>query len=151
MATMTATVHPYYQSRYRRIVWRQRYDGLVTVAYRSGHAIAGISGPWSERYVLTWWSQQYSAGSLELFDSLEAAQLAVSQRVQDSQPGRASDLQSVLQSIRTTLRRPSLFARLRSLFWRTKAEKVADATLQMRSQFMRQDTDLSGIHFDAYC
>lgn len=150
MATMTATVHPYYQRRYRRIVWRQRYDGLVTVAYRSGHAIAGISGPWSDRYVLTWWAQQYSAGSLELFDSLEAAQTAVAQRVRESQSGNRTDLQGVLQSIRESLR-PSWLARIASLFFRTKTERLADSTLQMRDQYLRQDADLSGIHFDAYC
>lgn len=150
MAMMTAAVHPYYQRRYRRIVWRQRYDGLVTVAYRSGHAIAGISGPWSDRYVLTWWAQQYSAGSLELFDSLEAAQAAVAQRVRESQGGNRTDLQSVLQSIRCSLQ-PSWLSRLRSLFFRTRTERLADSTLQMRNQYMRQDTDLSGINFDAYC
>ena len=150
MATMTATVHPYYQRRYRRIVWRQRYDGLVTVAYRSGHAIAGISGPWSDRFVLTWWAQQYSAGSLELFDSMEAAQLAVAQRVRESQPGARTDLQGVLHSIRASLR-PSWLSRLGGLFFRTKTERLADSTLQMRDQYLRQDTDLSGIHFDAYC
>jgi len=150
MATMTATVHPYYQRRYRRIVWRQRYDGLVTVAYRSGHAIAGISGPWSDRYVLTWWAQQYSAGSLEMFDTMEAAQLAVAQRVRESQSSGRTDLQGVLQSIRSSLR-PSWISRLGALFFRTKTERLADSTLQMRDQYMRQDTDLSGIHFDAYC
>jgi hypothetical protein len=150
MATMTATVHPYYQRRYRRIVWRQRYDGLVTVAYRSGHAIAGISGPWSDRYVLTWWAQQYSAGSLEMFDTMEAAQLAVAQRVRESQSAGRTDLQGVLQSIRSSLR-PSWVSRLGALFFRTKTERLADSTLQMRDQYMRQDTDLSGIHFDAYC
>jgi hypothetical protein len=150
MATMTATVHPYYQRRYRRIVWRQRYDGLVTVAYRSGHAIAGISGPWSDRYVLTWWAQQYSAGSLELFDSLEAAQTAVAQRVRENQSGNRVDLQGVLQSIRESLR-PSWMARIGSLFFRTKTERLAHSTLQMRDQYLRQDADLSGIHFDAYC
>jgi len=150
MATMTASVHPYYQRRYRRIVWRQRYDGLVTVAYRSGHAIAGISGPWSDRYVLTWWSQQYSAGSLELFDSLQAAQDAVTQRVRDTQSENRNDLQGVLQSIRTSLR-PSWLSRLGAIFFRTKTERLAESTLQMRDQYLRQDTDLSGINFDAYC
>jgi hypothetical protein len=150
MATMTASANPYHQSRYRRIVWRQRYDGLVTVAYRSGHAIAGISGPWSDRYVLTWWSQQYSAGSLELFDSLEAAQLAVAERIRQTEAGGRTDLQGVLQSIRGSLR-PSWFSRIGALFFRTKTERLSDSTLQMRNQYLRQDTDLSGINFDAYC
>ena len=38
-----------------RIVWQQRYEGVAVVAYQGGKAVACISGPWSSKYVLTWW------------------------------------------------------------------------------------------------
>src|SRR4051794_8182504 len=38
------------------IDWRQRYEGVLMVAYLDGKAVAGISGPWPvNQYALTWW------------------------------------------------------------------------------------------------
>jgi hypothetical protein len=60
------------------IDWRQRYEGVLTVAYLDGKAVAGISGPWPvNQYALTWWDRPVPARQLELFDSLEAAQARV--------------------------------------------------------------------------
>lgn len=53
--------------------WRSRYDGLLTIAELDGRAVAGISGPWSGQYALTWWDRPLPTRSLDLFDSLEAA------------------------------------------------------------------------------
>ncbi len=60
------------------IDWRQRYDGVLMVAYLDGKAVAGISGPWPvNQYALTWWDRPMPARQLELFDSLAAAQQRV--------------------------------------------------------------------------
>jgi hypothetical protein len=57
------------------IDWRQRYDGVLMVAYLDGKAVAGVSGPWPvNQYALTWWDRPMPARQLELFDSLAAAQ-----------------------------------------------------------------------------
>lgn len=60
------------------IEWRQRYDGVLMVAYLDGKAVAGISGPWPvNQFALTWWDRPVPARQLELFDSLAAAQRRV--------------------------------------------------------------------------
>jgi len=60
------------------IDWRQRYEGVLVVAYLDGKAVAGISGPWPvNQYALTWWDRPMPARQLELFDSLAAAQRRV--------------------------------------------------------------------------
>lgn len=65
-----------------RIVWQQHYEGISHVAYRCGKAIAGVSGPWSDRYALIWWDQRPAASHpLELFETMEAAKRAVEERV----------------------------------------------------------------------
>ena len=61
----------------RALQWRTRYDGLVTVAYIGSKAVAGISGPWSGKYALTWWERPMPARELELHDSLGSAQREV--------------------------------------------------------------------------
>src|SRR5882757_6463017 len=60
------------------IDWRQRYEGVLMVAYLDGKAVAGISGPWPvNQYALTWWDRPMPARQLELFDSFAAAQRRV--------------------------------------------------------------------------
>src|SRR5690349_7203633 len=100
--SMVATAIPTHpsQRRYRRVVWRQRYDGFLTVAYRSGYAIAGISGPWSDRYVLTWWPQQTEEESIELYDSIVAAKDAVLQRMSEQRVHRSIEIHAVPQGSR---------------------------------------------------
>ncbi|HEY6940753.1 hypothetical protein [Dokdonella sp.] len=61
----------------RALQWRTRYDGLVTVAYIGSKAVAGISGPWSGKYALTWWDRPMPTRELELHDSLGSAQREV--------------------------------------------------------------------------
>ncbi|MHB8448222.1 MAG: hypothetical protein ACYC9P_09905 [Rudaea sp.] len=60
-----------------RIVWQQHYEGISHVAYRGGKAIAGVSGPWSDRYALIWWDRPLMSHPLELFATLEEATRAV--------------------------------------------------------------------------
>jgi len=60
------------------IEWRQRYEGVLMVAYLDGKAVAGVSGPWPvNQFALTWWDRPMPARQLELFDSLAAAQRRV--------------------------------------------------------------------------
>ncbi len=59
------------------VQWRSRYDGLVTIAELGGKAVAGISGPWSGQYALTWWDRPLPTRSLDLFGSLDEAKREV--------------------------------------------------------------------------
>jgi hypothetical protein len=68
------------------ITWRQRYAGISHVAYRDGKAIAGVSGPWSDRYVLIWWGEPTISNPLELFETAEAAKRVVEERVAQTTP-----------------------------------------------------------------
>lgn len=74
-----------------RIVWQLHYEGISHVAYRCGKAIAGVSGPWSDRYVLIWWDERPAASlPLELFETMEAAKRAVEERVGQAVPAFAA-------------------------------------------------------------
>jgi hypothetical protein len=127
-----------------RIVWQQRYDGIASVAYQGGKAIAGISGPWSNHFVLTWWEPMLG-GQLEIFDTLEAAKLEVEHRTQSEGCGRRADA--------ACAPRVSWLDRLRALLpqrHRERACSTAPAAIeQLRQQYLRQDTDLSGLHLRA--
>jgi hypothetical protein len=59
------------------VEWRTRYEGVVAVAHVGSKAVAGISGPWSDRFALTWWERPAEERQLALFDSLEAAKREV--------------------------------------------------------------------------
>src|SRR5512143_3435024 len=90
---------PHQSKRRRRggIVWQPHYEGFTTIAYQSGKAIAGISGPWSDQYVLIWWDHAQQSHHVESFDE---AKLAVAQRI-------APDAGSHLQGLLGALRRPA--------------------------------------------
>jgi hypothetical protein len=70
-----------------RVIWQQRYEGIAHVAYRGGKAVAGVSGPWSDRYVLIWWDERPPGSNpLELFETLEEAKHAVAKHVGRAMP-----------------------------------------------------------------
>ena len=149
MVATTIPAHPS-QRRYRRVVWRQRYDGFLTVAYRSGYAIAGISGPWTDRYVLTWWPHPAAAQSIELYDSIEAAKDAVLQRMHDHCADCSVEIPAVPQGSRALPKRSTWLARLRAMFAPAPSRSLMLATRQMRQRLAGSDVDLSGLHFNAY-
>jgi hypothetical protein len=131
-----------------RIVWQSRYEGCVAVAYVNGRAIAGISGPWSEKYALTCWERPTPAGQLELFDSLDEAKAAVEHRVQLAGTSR-------LISMIETLRRNSAMVARALLPHRNNRDRLhhqspQDTVMQLRLWRLREDTDLSGMHFHAF-
>ena len=120
-----------------RVVWQERYEGIAVVAYRGGKAIAGISGPWSNRYVLTWW-QPNPAGQLEIFDTLDAARAAVEDHCRVEGP-RSIQIPAV------RMPRPSWIARLFA-----GSRRKPPSTLELlRQRSQREEADLSGLSFSA--
>lgn len=118
-----------------RIVWQDRYEGVATVAYQGGKAIAGISGPWSDRYVLTWWDQPHSENQIELFETLAEAKEAVLLRVSD-------DSLPVIEPKAA----PRGMSWLRALFGlSSRCEDVVDRLRRQRTE----ETDLTGLNFGA--
>ncbi|HSN00026.1 MAG TPA: hypothetical protein VLS52_03330 [Rudaea sp.] len=120
-----------------RIVWQQRYNGIARVAYRGGRAIAGISGPWSDRYALIWWDERPPATHpLELFETAEAAMRAVEERI-----GRALPKAAVPGESRRKPRRDWL-ARL---WTRNRDSRIAE----LRRDSLDAEIDLNGLNFNA--
>lgn len=133
-----------------RIVWQQRYEGVATVAYYGGKAVACISGPWSDRYVLTWWECDDVAPQLELFDSIDAAKVAVEQCVRQERqmgdPLSPSWSGSVNWLSRLARAFGGIFSRRRKRdnVWATRNVE------ELRRHRFGEDTDLSGLHFRAF-
>jgi hypothetical protein len=151
--------------------WRGRYEGLVSVAYVAGKAVAGISGPWSGKFALTWWERPLPARQLELFDSMRDAQREVEQWAQRMQVGgyshapklsiagqtsstpvpstteRGSPLQDLPQPA------TSLFDRMRTLlpkFSRARSDAASSETIErLRRNQVCRDTDTGNLHFAA--
>ncbi len=142
------------------IEWRQRYEGVLMVAYLDGKAVAGISGPWPvEQYALTWWDRPVPARQLELFDSLAAAQRRVEEwawrmrtiGVIDRPPANDPLLPEATVSIAP--RKPtSLFDKLRDAFGGAPAPRGRAAPRE-RIEALRypplNDDELRDIHFAA--
>jgi hypothetical protein len=148
--TDPSTARPRNKRQIGRIVWQQRYEGVATVAYHGGKAVACISGPWSDRYVLTWWECDDAAPQLELFDSMDAAKLAVEQCVrQERQIGDPLSFSS-----RARMHWLSRFFRSLGCFFsrRRKRDNVWQTrdVQELRRHHFGEDTDLSGLHFRAF-
>ncbi|MDR3387970.1 MAG: hypothetical protein P4L92_13055 [Rudaea sp.] len=133
-----------------KIVWQSRYEGCAAVAYVHGKAIAGISGPWSDKYALTWWAHP-AARQLELFDSLEAARHEVEQRARHTSSSRLTTLLRALRHNSAAVTRNSWLSHVHAVLTRRNRERPQhDAVVQLRQYRQRQDTDLSGMHFHAF-
>ena len=132
-----------------RVVWQSRYEGCVAVAYVNGRAIAGISGPWSDKYALTCWERPTPGGQLELFDSLDDAKRAVEHRVQLASTSR-------LIALLDSLRRNSAMVAHALLPHRKNRDRLRhqspqDTVMQLRLWRQREeDNDLSGMSFHAF-
>lgn len=142
------------------IEWRQRYEGVLMVAYLDGRAVAGVSGPWPvNQFALTWWDRPMPARQLELFDSLAAAQRRVEDwawrmrtiGVIDRPPANDPLLPEATISI-APRKQASLFDRLRDAIAGTPAPKRPPLSRD-RIEAMRypplNDDDLRDIHFAA--
>jgi hypothetical protein len=154
--------------------WRARYEGLVSVAYVAGKAVAGISGPWSGKFALTWWERPLPARQLELFDSMGDAQREVEHWAMRMRVGgyshgpHTSNLSATRQStcappqsgtlqVAATRDGPkpstSLFDRMRTLlpkFSRARSEAASSETIErLRRNQVCRDTDTGNLHFAA--
>ena len=133
-----------------RIVWQERYDGVAMVAHHGGKAVACISGPWSDRYVLTWWECSDTAPQLELFDSLDAARLAVELCVR--QERQIGDPLVTPSNRREGFCMRTLRAIGRFFSRRRKRNRIGSARSmdELRRRHFGESTDLSGLHFRAF-
>ena len=131
------------------IVWQPHYEGFTTIAYQSGKAIAGISGPWSGQYVLIWWTHAQPIREVELFDSLDEAKQAVAQRL-------APEAGKNLQGLLCAFRRPS--TRERAFSWLTGLQRWVLAVsgragktrlVDHRRRHVGEETDLRGLNIRA--
>ncbi|HEV7490716.1 MAG TPA: hypothetical protein VGO25_07915 [Rhodanobacteraceae bacterium] len=138
------------------IDWRQRYEGVLMVAYLDGKAVAGISGPWPvNQYALTWWDRPMPARQLELFDSLAAAQRRVEEwalrmrtiGVIDRPPANDPILPEATVSI-APMQRPSWFGKLREAITPAPRRVARESLEALRHQPLRED-DLRDVHFAA--
>jgi hypothetical protein len=121
-----------------RVVWQPRYEGIALIAYQGGRAVAGVSGPWSDRYVLTWWDQPEVANPIELFETIEAACAAVERRLGTTNR-RAVPQYRARAPARTV-------AWWRAWWpWRRRDGEID----QLRRQCLGRGTDLAGLHFSA--
>lgn len=120
-----------------RLVWQRHYEGISHVAYRGGKAIAGVSGPWSDRYALIWWDRPLAPHPLQLFVTLDEAMRAVEQYAGDSIP-----------EVRPQTAPRHREGWLRALWPRRHASR--GKLDQLRRRF-DADTDLSGLSFSASC
>jgi hypothetical protein len=158
------------------IEWRQRYDGVLMVAYLDGKAVAGVSGPWPvNQYALTWWDRPMPARQLELFDSLATAKQRVEEwawrmrtiGVIDRPPANDPVLPEATVSIvpeaavsiapaprASTAPRPqrraSWLDRLRDAFGTSPPPARRMSSFDALRNAPLQDDDLRDIHFAAY-
>jgi hypothetical protein len=143
------------------IDWRQRYEGVLMVAYLDGKAVAGISGPWPvNQYALTWWDRPVPARQLELFDSFAAAQRRVEEwagrlrtiGVIDRRPANDPVLPEATVSI-VPPARSSLLGRLRDAIGVNAVREAPRTVAREKLHALRhpplREEDLRDIHFAA--
>ncbi len=137
-----------------KLRWQSRYNGLSVVALLDGKAIAGISGPWSDKFALTWWDRPQAQRRLELFDSMQEAQSAVenwARRMGAGFPALSMPrLPARPQAVAAQGTR-SLLDHLRRLVPLSPPANTAPRRTTVRSRESRAyaDLDLDGLHFVA--
>jgi hypothetical protein len=142
------------------IDWRQRYEGVLMVAYLDGKAVAGISGPWPvDKWALTWWDRPVPSRQLELFDSLAAAQARVEEwawrmrtvGIIDRPPANDPIQPETSPALRAPAR-PSWLVRLRELMSGSdtpRPQPMPRREIEALRNPPLNDDDLRGIHFAA--
>jgi hypothetical protein len=146
------TPRPAPRRRRGAVVWQPHYEGFASVAYQSGRAVAGISGPWSGQYMLIWWEQARPIRQLELFESLEEAKQAVADALGRKAGSRLGELLGSLrrETIATTSRAGWL-ARLRQWLSRLAGRQRSGAlrVVDHRRRHDNEETDLRGLNIRA--
>jgi len=140
----------------RDLEWRTRYDGIVAVAHIGDKAVAGISGPWSGKFALTWWERPLPARQLELFDTLEDAKHEVeawAMRMHNGLPAAASvpAIKTIVESAPVPAAKSGLIDHVRSFlpeFGRKRGGSHSNGA-RLRQQHALDDTDLGDLHFAA--
>lgn len=130
------------------LTWEDRYEGVFAVACIGPRRVAGISGPWSGKYALTWWDRPMPARQLELFDTLEEAREHVEAWALRMEIG----LSGAAPARRGRRReQPGLLARITTLLgtpiWPRPAN---DAGLDPLRRQGEDDAALADLHFGAY-
>jgi hypothetical protein len=143
----------------RPLEWRSRYDGLVSVAYIGGKAVAGISGPWSGKFALTWWERPMPSRQLELHDSMEAAKNEVEDwALRMNSGGYDLPLPQLIPlgparndtSVDAAAQRqPGLFDRVRAALLPLLQPSASEKIDRLRRAHVHNEPDLSGLHFAA--
>ncbi len=138
-----------------KLRWQSRYNGLSFIALLDGKAVAGVSGPWSGKFALTWWDRPQAQRQLELFDSMQEAQHAVeawARRLGAGCPPMFKPRASAAQAGSAGQpRRPGLLEHLRRLLTPPPAPKAAapDTDMRRRQRQAHADLDLDGLSFVA--
>lgn len=139
------------------VEWEERYAGVVAIAYIDGRRVAGISGPWSGKYALTWWDRPIPARQLELYDSLEEARAEIEAWALRMQSGLASPTPVVQlrgtgpAAAETPAPAPGLLTRLSRLLqaprWRRRRTQIDIDELRRLQRGL--DEELADLHFSA--
>lgn len=121
------------------IEWRTRYGGFLAIAYFDGKAVAGISGPWSGQFALTWWATDAQPSPrLDLYESAEAAKRDVEAWARKASDGYSGLVSGLIAPLRRFV--PSGSNVVRPSRWlRTRAAPAP----------AEDDIDLSGMNFSA--
>ena len=137
----------------RDLEWRTRYDGIVAVAHIGDKAVAGISGPWSGKFALTWWERPLPARQLELFDTLEDAKYEVeawATRMCSGLPATVPAIKTIVAPTPAPAAKSGLIDQVRAFlpeFGRKRAALPSNA--ERLRQHALDDTDLGDLHFAA--
>lgn len=137
-----------------KLRWQSRYNGLSVVALLDGKAIAGISGPWSDKFALTWWDRPQAQRRLELFDSMQEAQSSVenwARRMGAGFPALSMPRVTAKPQAGAAQATRSLFDHLRRLVPLSSPANAAPRTTTacLRNSRAYADLDLDGLHFVA--
>ena len=133
------------------VTWRDHYAGVFAVATIGERRVAGISGPWSGKFALTWWDRPLPQRQLELFDSLEEARRAVeawASRIHHGAPVAMAT--PTLPRSRPLAAAPSgLLGRVVALFGQPRGDRIEENIERLRRSHAERDAALANIHFTA--
>lgn len=134
------------------LFWRNRYEGLLSIACFRGKEVAGISGPWSGKFALTWWDRPLPQRQLELFDSLDDAQRKVEAWAQRMHRGVTRSVIACAPTKPQPRIEVGLLDRLRDFFPSPARRKPTSRPHDLeRSRRARdeQELNLGDLHFNA--
>ena len=143
------------ESEQRALEWRTRNGGVLAVAHVDGKPVAGVSGPWSGKYALTWWERPLPQRQLELFDTLDDAKCEVERWAMRMRTGYPSaqpcnDAHAAPAPVQTM---GGLLDQVRGLIPRLGRDNAAASHERVERMRQLHDApigDLDDLHFAAY-